>query len=286
MTAIQIGDIRISRVLEVEAPTFAIRELLPDFGDDIVAEEAPRMARWIDVESGRLVTSFQSYVVETPRRTILVDTSIGNDKTGRRRDFYNNARFPFLSNLRAAGYAPGEIDVVVLTHIHVDHVGWNTRLMDGRWVPTFPKARYVMVADEVRDAEGKAAESPARFGALWEDSIVPVLDAGQADLVPDDHRIDAEVSLAPSPGHTRHHVSIWIGADVPRAVVTGDVLHHPVQARHPDINSQACELADVARTTRRAMLDRCAAENVLALPIHFCPCRVRSDGNAYSFDPP
>jgi glyoxylase-like metal-dependent hydrolase (beta-lactamase superfamily II) len=287
MTAFRVDDVTISAVLEAEAPVFGIRELIPDLDDEILTEEAPRVApRWIDLDRGKLVTTFQSYVIETPRRTILVDTGVGNDKTGRRRDFYNNAHSPFLDNLRVAGYAPEDIDLVVLTHIHVDHVGWNTRLVDGRWMPTFPKARYIIVGEELRDAEHKSGTEPARYGALWADSLVPVIEAGLVEEVGPDHQLDPAVQLGPSPGHTANHVSVWIGEDVPRAVVTGDVLHHPVQARHPDLNSQACALAAVARTTRRMMLEQCAAEGVLALPIHFAPCRVRASGKVWDFTAP
>ena len=287
MTSFRVDDIRISSVLESEAPVFGIRELIPDLDDEILAEEAPRLApRWIDMNSRKLITTFQSYVIETPRRTILVDTGVGNDKTGRRRDFYNNAHSPFLENLRAAGYAPDDIDLVVLTHIHVDHVGWNTRLVDGRWVPTFPKARYVIVGEELKDAEHKSTTEPVRFGALWADSLVPILEAGLVDQVAPDHQLDRAVQLGPSPGHTANHVSVWIGEDVPRAVVTGDVLHHPIQARHPELNSQACVLGALARTTRSMVLGQCAAEDVLALPIHFEPCRVRSSGKVWEFAAP
>jgi len=287
MAAFRVDDIRISSVLESEAPVFGIRELIPDLDDAILAEAAPRLApRWIDMGAGKLVTTFQSYVIETPRRTILVDTGIGNDKTGRRRAFYNNAHSPFLENLRAAGYAPEDIDIVALTHIHVDHVGWNTRLIGGRWVPTFPKARYVIVGEEMKDAESKAKSEPQRYAALWADSMVPIVEAGVVDMVAPDHAIDPAVRLGPSPGHTANHVSVWIGHDIPRAVVTGDVLHHPVQARHPELNSQACALGAIARTTRHMLLDQCAAEDVLAMPIHFDPCRVRPAGKVWEFAPP
>lgn len=287
MAPIRIGDITISQVLEVEAPIFGIRELMPDLDDDILAEEAPRLApRWLDLRAGKVVTTFQSYVVETPRHRILVDTGVGANKSGRKRPDWNGANWPFLDNLRRAGYRPEDIDLVVLTHIHVDHVGWNTVLVDGRWTPTFPKARYVIVEEELKDAEHKSKAEAVRYGALWADSLVPVLEAGLVDRVPPDHAVDPDVTLAPSPGHTANHVSVWIGRDTPRAVVTGDVVHHPIQARQPQLNSQACALGAIARTTRRALLEQCAAEDVLALPIHFDPVRVRPAGPVWDFAPP
>lgn len=285
MVSIRVGEVKVSSILEIEGPIFDTRGLMPDMTPALVAREQGWMApRWFDPAADRLVLRVQSYVIETPSATILVDTGVGNNKTGRRRETWNNGDWPYLENMAAEGYAPDDIDLVVFTHIHVDHVGWNTRLEAGRWVPTFPGARYLFVGDELADAERKSETDPVRFGALWEDSIRPVIEAGLVERVPADHVLDPSVRLGPAPGHTRFHSAVWIEDGGGHAVVSGDVMHHPIQGRYPAFNSVHCEEPDIAARTRRRVLDTCVEADAIVMPIHFGPFRVARDGAAYGLD--
>ena len=170
----------------------------------------------------------QALVVESQGRRIVVDTCLGNDKT-RNNPFFADLHTTFLDDLTAAGFAPETIDAVVCTHLHVDHIGWNTMLRDGEWVPTFPNARYYLSR---RDVEYWSS-TPSIDGDLYGDSVRPVLDAGQADLVDAPYAITGEVSLEPTPGHSPGHVSVRIRSGGHEAVITGDVMHHPAQCARP-----------------------------------------------------
>jgi len=285
VVSIRVGKVKVSSILEIEGPIFDTRGLMPDMTPELVAREQGWMTpRWFDPAADRLVLRVQSYVIETPRVTILVDTGVGNNKTGRRRDTWNNGDWPYLENMAAAGYVPDDIDIVVFTHIHVDHVGWNTRLVEGRWVPTFAGARHMFVADELADAERKSTVDPLRFGAILEDSVRPVIAAGLVDRMPADHVLDRSVRLGPAPGHTRFHSAVWIEDGGEHAVVAGDVMHHPIQGRYPEFNSVHCEVPDVAGQTRRRVLDRCVEADAVVMPIHFGAFRIARDGAAYDLD--
>ncbi len=198
--------------------------------------------------------------------TVLVDTCIGNDKDrGGRRPFHM-LRTGFLDHLRAAGVAPAAVDVVICTHLHVDHVGWNARLHDGRWVPTFPRARYLFAR---REWEHWTAEDEEGTRRIMADSVAPVLDAGLAQLVEMDHRVADGVWLEPTPGHTPGHVSVRLSSDGADAVITGDLMHHPVQVAEPGWESHFDSDVAEARRTRRAFCARYADRPVAVLGTHF-----------------
>src|SRR6185436_17761868 len=188
-------------------------------------------------ENGRLKMSVHALVVETPSRRIIVDTCIGNDKQ-RSIPTWSNLQTSFLADLAAAGFARESIDTVLCTHLHVDHVGWNTMLVDGAWKPTFPNARYLIGKTEfdywkAEEANADPALSP------FNDSVKPVWEAGLVDLVETNHRVCDEVSLEPTVGHTPGHVSIRIRSKGEEALITGDFLHHPCQMARPDWTSSA-----------------------------------------------
>jgi len=175
-------------------------------------------------------------------------------------------RTGFLEDLRAAGVAPEAVDVVICTHLHVDHVGWNTRLADGRWVPTFPRARYLFAR---REWEHWTSEEEDGTKRILADSVAPVLDAGLADLVEMDHRVSDGIWLEPTPGHTPGHVSVRLHADGADAVITGDLMHHPVQVAEPAWQSAFDADPAQARATRRAFCARYADRPVDVLGTHF-----------------
>jgi glyoxylase-like metal-dependent hydrolase (beta-lactamase superfamily II) len=263
----QVGNVTVTSISEMETPT-SPRFLFDGVTKSDVldhAERAPWLRPHFVSEDGFLLQKIQCLVVETAGTVIAVDTCIGNDKP-RNNPGWNNLQLPFLDDLAAAGYPPERVDVVVCTHVHVDHVGWNTRLVDGRWVPTFPNARYLFVEPEF--AYWKV--TPDKFGdEYFGDSVAPIVDAGLADLVAPDHRINDEVWFEPTPGHTPAHVSVVIHSGGERAVVTGDMTHTPLQIADPSLSSMFDTDPDQARVSRREAFTRWAGNGSLVIGTHF-----------------
>jgi len=233
-------------------------------------------------ERGRLRMSIHALVVETPSRRIVVDTCLGNDKANRRIPTWNNLQTSFLGDLAAAGYARETIDTVICTHLHVDHVGWNTMLVEDQWVPTFPKARYLM--GRIEFTHWTSQHEREDMSAVLADSVTPVREAGLVDLVETDHRICDEVNLVPTPGHTPGHVSVRIASLGEEALITGDFMHHPCQIAHPEWSSTADSDPVEARLTRERSLTHLGNTPVLVIGTHFAgrtAGHVVRDGDAY-----
>lgn len=282
MRLLTLGRLRIAAVVERAGPT-PPAWLLPAATPEALERHRPWLAPHFLDAAGRLLQSIHTFVVRAPGFTMLVDTCVGNDKDrGGRRPFHL-MRTAFLDDLRAAGVPPESVDVVLCTHLHVDHVGWNTRLDGGRWVPTFPRARYLFAR---REWEHWSAERDADSRRIVDDSVSPVLDAGLAQLVETDHRVSDEVWLEPTPGHTPGHVSVRLRSGGADAVITGDLMHHPVQTAEPDWASAFDSDAEQARTTRRAFCERYADSPVTVLGTHFhhpTAGRIVRDGDAWRF---
>jgi len=261
------GDLTIHRVVESEAPFIGINQLLPGLDAALLAENRAWLApRALDARD-RAIMCMQSYVVRTPHHVILVDSCVGNDKhrpnvaawheqTG---DHYPRA-------LAAAGLGFADIDYVMCTHLHVDHVGWNTRLEDGRWVPSFPNARYIFGETEYRHA---VAAHAVAHNEVLADSVLPVIDAGRADLVAGDFTIGDHVRLIPTPGHTPGHLAVAFGRGADLAVMTGDLLHTPLQARYPEMSSVFDADAAAAAASRRGLLERVCETETVCCFAHF-----------------
>ena len=211
--------------------------------------------------------SIHALVVETPSRRIIVDTCLGNDKENRRIPTWNKLQTSFLAELAAAGYARETIDTVVCTHLHVDHVGWNTMLVDGRWIPTFPNARYLIGRVEYAHWTGQSERED--MTPVLADSVAPIRDASLVDPVETDHRICDEITLVPTIGHTPGHVSVRIASAGETALITGDFMHHPCQIARPEWSSTADSDPDAARRTREAMLAGLAGTPTLVIGTHF-----------------
>ncbi len=211
--------------------------------------------------------SIHALVVETPSRRIVVDTCLGNDKENRRIPTWNRLQTNFLADLAAAGYARATIDTVICTHLHVDHVGWNTMLAEGHWVPTFPKARYLM--GRVEFAHWASQREREDMSAVLANSVRPVREAGLIDLVETDHLICDEVSLVPTLGHTPGHVSVRIASQGEEALITGDFMHHPCQIARPEWSSTADSDPVEARRTRERMLTNFAGTPILVIGTRF-----------------
>jgi glyoxylase-like metal-dependent hydrolase (beta-lactamase superfamily II) len=262
-----IGDVRVTKVLETVIPT-PPSGLLPTSDAAVLARHESWLAPHFVDDAGNLLVSVHALVVESRGRRIVVDTCVGNNKL---RPFpgWSDLTTDFLERLTAAGFPPESIDTVVCTHLHFDHVGWNTRLIDGRWVPTFPNARYLFGATEWghwRDATGDHA-LPGTVSLA--DSVQPVVDAGLVDLVASDHRVTAEVQLEPTPGHTPGHHSVLVASGGVHAVITGDLAHHPVQFAEPDWASAGDADPSQAAGTRRAFLERHGDSATLVIGTHF-----------------
>jgi glyoxylase-like metal-dependent hydrolase (beta-lactamase superfamily II) len=279
----RIGDVTITRIVELET-TGGSRFILPDATRDAILPIDWLRPHFAD-DDGRLRMSIHALVVETPTNRIVVDTCLGNDKQGRRIPAWNGLHLPFLTDLAAAGYPRETIDTVLCTHLHVDHVGWNTMLVDGRWRPTFPNARYLM--GRVEYAHWRDHHEREDQRAVFTDSVQPVFDAGLVDLVETDHRIGDKLSLIPTIGHTPGHVSVRIRSRGEEALITGDFMHHPCQIACPDWASTADSDPVTARHTREHMLASLAHTPTLVIGTHFAAPtagRIVRDGAAYRLD--
>ena len=269
-----IGDVVVTRIEEQLG--FAARppeQYLDGFDRSLLAQHLHWLVphHYAPAED-RLITSIHSWLIRTPQHTILLDSCAGNHKE--RPDFLRFHRLdtPYLERLRAAGVEPDEIDIVLCTHLHADHVGWNTRLRDGQWVPTFPNARYLFskIENDVGDPRrNPAADADPQRGRAYRDSVLPVIEAGQAVLVEGDHALDDHMTIYPSPGHTHGHVSLRLENRAGRAVFCGDVIHHALQVYVPHWNSKFCELPEIARVTRHVLLEQCVEDRSLLFAGHF-----------------
>ncbi len=276
----RIGAVTVTKIVELEV-TGGSRFLLPQATYDAILPIGWLRPDFAD-ERGRLKMSIHALVVETPDRRIIVDTCLGNDKENRRIPSWNRLQTSFLDDLAAAGYRPDSIDTVVCTHLHVDHVGWNTMLVDGQWRPTFAQARYLI--GRVEFAHWTRQHEREDMAAVLADSVTPVVAAGLVDLVETDHRICEEVSLMPTPGHTPGHVSLRIASEGEAALITGDFMHHPCQIARPDWSSTADSDPAGARLTREQMLTGLADTPILVIGTHFAgrtAGRIVRDGEAF-----
>ena len=279
-----VGDLIIHRVIEQETTFLPALEMLPDLTPELLAENRSwlQKARALD-DNGVFILCFQSYVIETPHHTILVDSCIGDDKQRPTRpNWHLKTDDSYLRALASAGFSVGDIDFVMCTHLHPDHVGWNTRLENGRWVPTFPNARYVFGKTEFdywTEQNAKAEVPP------FADSVLPVVDAGKADLVRNDHVIGDHLRILPTPGHTPGHVAFTLGRGRDDAMLSGDLMHTPLQTRYPELSAKFDADPKQAAATRRSLLERYCDTETLCCTAHFpspSSGRIRRHGNGFS----
>jgi glyoxylase-like metal-dependent hydrolase (beta-lactamase superfamily II) len=278
-----VGDVTVTKVIELEM-TGGTRFLLPQATREEILPIAWLRPHFAD-EEGRLRMSIHSFVVETPDRRIIVDTCLGNNKQQRRIPHWNDRDGPFLADLAAAGFPAESIDTVLCTHLHVDHVGWNTRLVDGKWVPTFPRAQYLMGRAE--HEHWLSVKDRPDIEQIMADSVTPIVEAGLATMVETNAQICEEVSLVPTLGHTPGHVSVMIQSKGKQALITGDFMHHPCQIAHPEWSTLADTDPGQAIETRRRMFRRLAGTPVLIIGTHFAGAtagRLVTDGAVYRLE--
>jgi glyoxylase-like metal-dependent hydrolase (beta-lactamase superfamily II) len=253
----------------------------PEVGRRHIAKLDPFV---FDVASGRMVITYQTFIVRTPKRTILVDTCTGEDKGyPPPMDF---PKQPWLDGFRAGGLRFEDIDYVFCTHLHIDHCGWNTLLRNGRWVPTFPKAKYVFHKLEYAAWEEATKRGDNPPGNVWRFNCEPVVAAGQALLVDDDFQLDDTLWLTPTPGHSPCHCCVNIRSGGQRAVVIGDLMHHALQCREPDWSTIFDWDRDQAARSRRRFLSEIAGTGAFVMPVHFphpTAGLVEADGDRFHY---
>jgi glyoxylase-like metal-dependent hydrolase (beta-lactamase superfamily II) len=285
MNSWQIGDVQVTCIVEFKSavPYDPERGMIIGATPEVLAQISWLKPKYVSPE-GHLLMAVQAVLVEAPGLKLVVDTCIGNDKP-RRMTRGIGLKTGFLQRLEAAGWTRDDVTAVVCTHLHIDHIGWNTMLEDGRWVPTFPRARYLMSSKEY-EFWAQDEEDDEQVAAMG-DSVQPLFDAGLVQLVESDHVLTPEVRLLPSPGHTPGHVSVAIESGGQRAVITGDMMHHPCQIARPELLARFDSDHDAALATRQRLLAEWADQPVLVVGTHFvAPAAgfIRSDLGGYRFE--
>ncbi len=271
---VTIGDVVVSQIEESVQPSFVPHELLPGCSESVLAQHMHWLAPLhYDTRAGRFRTSVRAYLVRTGRHTVLIDCCGGNHKNRPYFPRFHQREHDWLGRLAAAGVAPEEVDFVMCTHLHCDHVGWNTVLDNGRWRPTFPNAKYVMHRREIDRWNPQHADY--RFSPhnafTWEDSILPVVAAGQALAVEDGYTLDDTFTVEPMPGHTLAHVAIRLHSRGRQAIFSGDVMHVPLQVYYPHWGTSLDDDPQRGVESRLRLLESCAENRTLLLPTHFVP---------------
>lgn len=287
MSTWHFGDVRVDRILEFERPLLPTQQLYPTS----TGEAIDRHRHWLepkllDPSSGFLVIAFHSFLVRSNGVNILIDTCGGNDKPRPGKLRYHMNYWPYLENLARVGISPEDVDFVLCTHLHVDHVGWNTRLVDGRWVPTFPRAKYLFARVEWDYWRGHYKTQAFVDDPYYIDSILPIIEAGQSQFVDGNYVFNEEVWLDPTPGHTPGHVCVHVRSRGRECVMSGDLMHHAVQCAEPDWSSCFCVDPERSRRTRREFLQRYEETSVIILPAHFptpTAGRIKRSGSAWQF---
>ena len=280
-----VGDFRVDRILEQELPGFDPFEFFPTLTRETLDEHR----HWLepsalDPATGQLIFPMQSYLVRTGRHTILIDSCIGNHKPRTTRpNWHMKTDTTYMDALARAGVGVEQVDFVMCTHLHPDHVGWNTRLLDGRWVPTFPNARYVFSRKELAHWEARHAEAEIPY---MTDSVLPVVAAGQVLQVASDHALEDGIRLEPTPGHTPDHFSVHLTSAGHDAVMAGDLIHSPIQCRHPDLPARPDIDKEQAVATRTAFMERYCETDTLICTAHFPSPSIghfTREGDAFGF---
>ena len=263
----RIGEVEVARIVEVNAWEDDITMLLPDATPAFVQQ-----FKWLQphfaTPDGKMILSFQAFVLRSRGKTFMIDTCIGNDRQ-REFDVFTNMQTSFLADLNTAGFPAEQIDGVLCTHLHFDHVGWNTRKEGDRWVPTFPQARYYFGREEYAHWQHLRETGGYHHVDHLLDSVDPIVQAGLADFIDPDFQLTDEVSLIPTPGHTPGHVSVLIRSAGQQAIITGDMMHHPIQLAVPATHGRFDMDAERGAQTRVDFVNRYTDTPTLIIGSHF-----------------
>ncbi len=284
-----LGEYHIHKILDAHSPV-PLEMIFQDGDWSAFEENADWLSDQADMQMRMPYLSFHSYVLQTGRSNILVDACIGNHKDRGGAPIFHMKETPdYMNDLASLGLTVDDIDFVMCTHMHADHVGWNTQLIDGRWVPTFPNATYIFAEKEFAHWVANAKENPDEPWqvASYHDSILPVVDAGQSQLVQQDFELEKGIHLEAAPGHSPGNVVINVCSGNHMGIFSGDVVHHAVQMARPHWKINFCMDPELSGMTRRALVEKIADTETILMPAHFSGAsagRVRSHQDAFRFD--
>jgi glyoxylase-like metal-dependent hydrolase (beta-lactamase superfamily II) len=282
------GATSVHRVVDLDPGVFALNALFPDAVLDELKPYAAVLAdTHVDFGAGNVLLAIQSHLIRFAGKTILIDACVGEHKSRPLRPHWNQRTDTrYLANLAAAGCTPDDIDIVMCTHLHADHVGWNTRQQSGQWVPTFPNARYLMSQREIDQRAQEAAADPQANHGSYQDSVLPILERGMAKTVKPGDEIADGAAIIDLAGHAPGQIGLDLIADAgARVVFCGDAIHSPLQVYRPEWSSAFCFDADHSARTRRALLQRAAGENLLLMLAHLRGTTMRITEKAAGFAP-
>ena len=279
----QIGDVKVTLLREQE-PHWPGTMITANATVDALKHESEWLSPFVD-DKGKILLSIHALLVESEGRRILVDTCVGNDKPRPGFADFNNLHTPFLADMEKAGVSRDSVDTVICTHLHLDHVGWNTMLVNGRWVPTFPKAKYIMADRELTHWTQKEKDDPSAVPWIT-DSVLPIVEAKRAQIVKSDFVLNESIQFIPTPGHTIDHYSVLVGQPGQDAFITGDMIHSPIQGKYPELGMRADYDSRQAGQTRRKVFDRFCDTSTIMCVVHFpspSTGRVRRWSDGYKF---
>lgn len=280
-----LGGMTVHRIVDMD-PFVLPLDMMPDADPAALEPHRAALAGHVDLDARTVLLAVQSHVVRVAGQTILVDTCVGEDKPRPARPEWNRRTAGgYLERLAAAGLRPQDIDVVMCSHLHVDHVGWNTRLVDGRWVPTFPRARYVMGHAELAHWQAVVAKDPGVNHGCYTDSVLPVVEAGQASPVDPGDTIADGATIVPLFGHTPGQIGLRVEAGGRPAFFCGDAVHTPAQIFEPDWSTRFCTDPARAAVSRRALLERVCDEDAVLVPNHLRGPGLRLQRNGTRYRP-
>ncbi len=285
---LRIGGATIDRLADIQGIAWPSTALFAALKGDVLKEAAAKYPQAADAQAGTIALSFNSYIVKTADVLCLIDAGIGNDKERPDRPAWHRRQGDFMDRLAALGYAPEQFDLVVNTHLHADHVGWNTVLVDGTWQPAFPNARYVVAQSELAHWSGLYRSDSHTLHGAYADSVAPIRDAGLYDAVVPPAEIAPGLWLEPAPGHTLGMAVVRLKTQEGDVLFMADVLHSPIQLTSPEMTSNFCVEPGLSRATRLRLLDECAGTQTIVAPYHFPPPafgRIVRSGATYVLEP-